>query len=150
VKETWIVLANAARARVLHREAGGRLEELVDLSHPRSREKGSELASDREGHAQKAHGDRGHAGTAFEPHTGPRRKEHEVFAVEIAHYLEDALRQRRCPGVVLIASDPFLGELKSHLNESVKRVVSATIAHDLTRYAGAELERRVSEALDSR
>jgi protein required for attachment to host cells len=123
----------------------------VDLIHPRSREKGSELASDREGHAQKAHGDRGHAGTAFEPHTGPRRKEHEVFAVEIAqHYLEDALGQRRCPGVVLIASDPFLGELKSHLNESVKRVVSATIAHDLTRYAGAELERRVSEALDSR
>jgi len=149
MKETWIVLANASRARILDREPdGGRLEELADLVHPQSREKGSELTSDREGHAQKAHGDPGHAGTAFQPHTEPRQKEHAAFAAEVSRYLEDAVTQGRCSGLVLIASDPFLGVLKSHLSNAATRVLSATIPRDLTSFGGDDLERRVTEALD--
>ena len=149
MKKTWVVLANASRARILDREpGGGLLEELADLVHPQSREKGTELTSDREGHAQKAHGDPGHAGTEFQPHTDPRQKEHAVFAVEVSRYLEDAVTQGRCPGLVLIASDPFLGELKSHLGDAATRVVSATIPRDLTTFAGPDLARRVTEALD--
>jgi len=149
MKETWIVLANASRARILDREPdGGRLEELADLVHPQSREKGSELTSDREGHAQKAHGDPGHAGTAFQPHTEPRQKEHAAFAVEVSSYLEDAVTRGRCPGLVLIASDPFLGVLKSHLGNAATRVLSATIPRDLTSFGGHDLARRVTEALD--
>jgi len=149
MKETWIVLANASRARILDREPdGGRLEELADLVHPQSREKGSGLTSDREGHAQKAHGDPGHSGTAFQPHTEPRQKEHAVFALEVSRYLEDAVTQGRCRGLVLIASDPFLGELKSHLGHAATRVLSATIPRDLTSFAGHDLARRVTEALD--
>jgi len=148
MKKTWIVLANASRARILNREAeGGRLDELADLVHLQSREKGMDLTSDREGHAQKAHGDPGHAGTAFQQHTDPRQKEHAVFALEVSRYLEDAVAQGRCTGLVLIASDPFLGELKSHLGNAAARVVSATIARDLTTFAGADLVHRVTEAL---
>jgi protein required for attachment to host cells len=150
MNKTWIVLANASRARVLAREAkDGRLEELADLVHPQSREKVGALTADREGHAQKAHGDPGHAGTAFQPHTDPRQKEHATFAVEVARYLEDAAVQGRCPGLVLIASDPFLGVLKSHLGDAAKPLVQATLPRDLTTYAGPELARRVTEALDA-
>ena len=148
MKETWIVLANASRARILDREPGGRLEELADLVHPQSREKGIELASDREGHAEKTHGDLGRMRTAFQPHMEPRQKEHSVFAVEVSRYLEDAVTQGRCRGLVLIASDPFLGELKSHLGDAAARVLSAAIPRDLTSFSGHDLERRVTEALD--
>ena len=149
MKSTWIVLANAARARILEREPErGRLDELTDLVHPQSREKGMDLNSDREGHAQKAHGDPGHAGTAFQPHTDPRQKEHAVFALEVSRYLEAAVTQGRCPGLVLIASDPFLGELKKHLGHAAARVVSATIPHDLTSFSGSDLVRRVTEAME--
>lgn len=150
MKVTWIVLANSARARILQRELGGHLHELADLVHPQSREKGSELTSDREGHAQKAHGDRGHAGTEFEPRTDPRHKEHEIFAAEVSRYLEDAILQHRCPGLALFASDPFLGELKSHLSAATARAVSVAIPHDLTSFSGPELARRVTDALEPR
>jgi protein required for attachment to host cells len=149
MKKTWIVLANASRARIFDRDAvGGKLEELTDLVHLQSREKGSDLTTDRPGHAQKAHGDPGHAGTAFQAHSDPRQKEHAAFAAQVSHSLEDAVTQGRCPGLVLIASDPFLGELKSHLGDAATRVLSATIPRDLSSFAGADLERRVSEALE--
>ncbi|BAP87415.1 putative uncharacterized protein [Burkholderiales bacterium GJ-E10] len=149
MKRTWIVLANASRARILDREpGGGRLEELADLVHPQSRDKGSALTSDREGHAQKAHGDPGHAGTEFQPRTDPRQKEHAVFATEVSRYLEDAVTQGRCPGLVLIASAPFLGELESHLGSAARRVVSAAIPRDLTAFSGPDLVRAVTEVLD--
>jgi protein required for attachment to host cells len=149
MKRTWIVLANASRARILDREPdGGGLEELADLVHPQSREKGSELTSDREGHAQKAHGDPGHAGTAFQAHTEPRQKEHAIFASEVSRYLEEAVTQGRCSGLVLIASSPFLGELKSHLGGAAQRVVSATIPRDLSSFSGRDLVQRVTEALE--
>jgi len=149
MKDTWIVLANASRARILEREPeGGRLDELADLVHPQSREKGSELTSDRDGHAQKAHGDRGGLRTSFQPRTEPRQKEHAVFALEVSRYLEEAVTQGRCAGLVLIASDPFLGELRSHLGDAAKRVLGATIARDLTSFAGQDLARRVTEALE--
>jgi protein required for attachment to host cells len=149
MKQTWIVLANASRARILDREPeSGRLEELADLVHPQSREKTSDLTSDREGHAQKAHGDPGHAGTAFQPRTEPRQKEHAVFAHEVSRHLEDAVAQGRCEALVLIASDPFLGELKSHLGHAATRVLGATIPRDLTSFSGHDLAHRVTEALE--
>jgi protein required for attachment to host cells len=147
--KTWIVLANASRARILDRESdGGRLVELENLAHPQSRVKGSELTSDRGGHAEKAHGDPGHAGTEFQPRTDPRQKEHAVFAAEVSRYLENEVAQGRCQDLVLIASDPFLGELKSHLGPTAMRAVSVTIARDLTTFAGRDLAGRVTEALD--
>jgi len=148
MKNTWIVLANSARARVFEREAqNGHLIELLDLVHPQSREKASELTSDHEGHAQKAHGDPGHAGTAFEPHTTPHRKEQAAFAAEISRHLEVAATAGRYGDVALIASDPFLGELKAQLGSATRRFLGATVAHDFTTFAGPDLNRRVTEAL---
>jgi protein required for attachment to host cells len=148
MKNTWVVLANAARARIFERETeSGTLVEMLDLIHPQSREKTAELTSDREGHAQKAHGDPGRSGTAFQPHTTPRQKEHAAFAVEVSRHLEVAATQGRCGDVALIASDPFLGELKSHLGNATRRVLSATVPRDFTTYAGTDLAHRVTEAL---
>lgn len=149
MKSTWIVLANASRARILSRDpSGGLLEELADFVHPQSREKGSDLTSDRPGHAQKAHGDAGHAATAFQAAVDPRQKEHAVFAAEVSHHLEQAVAQGRCQDLVLMASDPFLGELKSHLSEGARRIVRATVPRDLTTFSGPDLVQRVTEALE--
>jgi len=148
MKKTWIVLANSARARVFEREVeSGHMVEVLDLVHPQSREKAVDLTSDQEGHAQKAHGDPGRSGTAFVPHTTPHRKELAAFAAEISRHLEVAATEGRFGDVALIASDPFLGELKAHLGSASQRALSATVAHDFTRFAGADLDRRVTAAL---
>lgn len=148
MKSTWIVLANSGRARIFERSSdNGQLVEMLDLVHPRSRATAAALTTDREGYAQKAHGDAGHAGTAFEPHTTPHQKEQASFAAEVARHLEVAATQGRCVDLALFASDPFLGALKVHLGSAGKRVLSATIPRDFTTFSGPELAHRVTEAL---
>ncbi len=148
MKSTWIVLANAARARIFNRDPGsGHLQELADLIHPESREHGRDLDTDRPGHAQKGHGDAGHAGTAFQPHTGALQREHTAFALEVARYLDRAAVEGRCAELVLIASDPFLGGLKSHLGASSRHMIRDSVPRDLTSFTGKDLEDRVSDAM---
>jgi protein required for attachment to host cells len=89
------------------------------------------------------------ASTQFQPHTDVHEKEHEAFARELAHHLDDAVLAHRCSGLVLFASSSFLGELRSHLGPSTVPRVKAGIALDLTSYNGAELEQRVTQALRS-
>ena len=105
---TWIVVANAARARLCEYDPrDGSLTEMADFVHAPARQKGSDLASDRPGHAEKGQAS---VRTSFEPHTDAHHKERVHFARELAQHLNEAVVQGRCPAVALIASNPFLGE----------------------------------------
>ncbi len=139
----WIVVANASRARVFERDAPtGAMRELIDLVHPASRQKGSALGSDRPGQAAK-----GQASTAFPPRTEPHERESARFAAEVAQQLDEAVLAHRCPGLVLMASSGFLGDLRLHLGDAARHALKAAIALDLTAYSGTELEHRVAGAL---
>jgi ribosomal protein S16 len=79
----WLVVANAARARVLEQtDEVGVFEPVADLVHPQSRMKGERLGSDRIGHARAQGG--GLAGTSFLPHSDPRERQHDDLARRIA------------------------------------------------------------------
>jgi protein required for attachment to host cells len=144
---TWIVVANASRARLCEYDPrDGSLGELADFVHPAGRQKGGDLATDRPGHAQK-----GQTGmrTSFQTHTDMHRKEREHFARELAKQLDDAVLQGRCPSVALIASNPFLGELKAQLGDAATRVLVATEATDLTACDMRQLAQRVAALLEA-
>jgi len=144
---TWIVVANAARARLCEYDPrDGTLTEMADFIHPQGRQKGGDLASDRPGHAEK---DLAGARTSFEPHTEVHHKERVHFARELAGHLNDAVALHRCPAVALIASNPFLGELKAQLGDAAAKLVVATAPTDLTHCAMPELARRVGEILQA-
>lgn len=139
----WIVVANAARARVFERdEDNGALREIADRVHTPSRQKAHELEADRPGHVMK-----GDTSTAFAPHTDPREREHRRFAHEVAQLLDEAAAARRMPGLVLLASNPFLGELKAALGDAARRLLKHSAPVDLTAYQHAELEQRVTRAI---
>ncbi|MEP7296429.1 MAG: host attachment protein [Burkholderiales bacterium] len=142
----WVLVANASRARCFERDADNHaMRELEAFVHPQSRQKGAQLEDARPGHAHK-----GVASTQFDPHTDVHEKEHAQFARELADHLDAAALAHRLPGLVLIASSEFLGELRSQLEHGAAgRLVKAGVALDLTAYNGAELERRVSKALDA-
>lgn len=133
--KNWIVVANAARARVLeeadvpqgaaprpaaHKRHAGSVH-VADLVHPQSRQKGVELATDRAGRMTGS----GHGlhGASYQPRTDPREREHDRFAQEFARVLDQGVAAGRCAGLVLVASDPFLGRLKSHLGEQTGKAV---------------------------
>lgn len=139
----WVLIANGARARSFVRDADNNaMRELCSFVHPESREKGVALGTDRGGLVHK-----GVASTQFAPHTDLHDKEHAEFARELAQYLEDAALAHRYPGLAIIASKSFLGDLRAALGPATQRLLRTSLPLDLTTAVGADLEHRVAEAL---
>jgi protein required for attachment to host cells len=138
----WVVVANGARARVLEATDKGGYEHVADLVHPSSRQKGSELEFDRPGHVTSgAHG----AGSAeYRPRVDPHERELEHFAQEVAGRLNAGVAEGRCAGLLLVASNPFLGHLKAKLSAQAGERVLRTVAHDYTSLSDAELAQRLA------
>lgn len=141
--KNWLVVGNAARARVLEEADAGRgYLHVADLVHPESRQKGVELAAGRPGHVM---GSAHVGGTAYEARTDVREREHDLFAREVAGLLNDGVAGGRCAGLVLVASNPFLGHLKAHLSGPAQKLVLRTVAADYTALDEADLRRRLGQ-----
>ena len=141
--KNWLVVGNAAKARVLEEANAGRgYLHVADLVHPESRQKGVDLAADRPGHLM---GSAHVGGTAYGPRTDVREREHDLFAREVAGLLNEGVAGGRCAGLVLVASNPFLGRLKAHLNEQAQKLVLRTVPADCTALDEADLRRRLSQ-----
>jgi protein required for attachment to host cells len=141
--KNWVVVANASRARVLE-ESGpvGVYEHVADLVHPQSRQKAGDLADDRPGHfpGPAAHGT---GSSAFEPRTSPRVREHDRFASELAALLDEGIADGRCAGLVVVASNPFLGLLTEHLGDRARKAILRSVASDYTALSEQELGQRI-------
>ena len=148
MEKTWILIADAHRARCFERRPSDQsLTELADFVHSTTRISSEPKGSDISGAAGKGHGRTGHAGTQFEPHTEAHAKERASFARELAAYLNDGVATQRCNAIVLIATSPMLGELRPILNSAAAKVLRRSVAADLTHYTGPELKERVTEFL---
>lgn len=145
MKPELIVIANAAHARLFLRDAAdGLLRTLATLEHPDSRRKARDLTEDRLGHERT---DQRPGGVSYTPRSDPRRKAHAQFAREVAGRIDGLLQEGLCHGVVLLASDPFLGELKAHFGEPARHALRKAVPLDLTALDLAELEQRLALVL---
>lgn len=143
--KTWILIADAHRARCFERHAKDHsLTELADFVSPKTSIAGG---GDLTGAAGKGHGRTAHAGTQFEPHTDVGAKERGSFARQLADYLNDAIAAQRCNALVLIATSTMLGDLKPCLSPAASKALKRSVASDLTHYTGPELKERVNQAL---
>ena len=78
---TWILVANASVATVYSNEGPNKgLIRVKTLAHAASREKGSDLVSDRPGHSQS----QGNGHGAFVAAKSPKEVEAQRFALELA------------------------------------------------------------------
>lgn len=140
----WIVVANAASARIFRREsAKAPLAPVAALTHEESRLHASALGTDRPG-SQAA--DNSQGPNHFEPRSDPHRKEHQRFAKEIARQLDEGLKAGAFGTLTVFASAPFMGELTAELSEAVSQRLRAAHNTDLTHVGIAELERRICDA----
>jgi protein required for attachment to host cells len=145
MKRNWWVIANAARARVLEEtDKPGCFRHVADLVHPPSRMKGERLRSDRPGHVEGT--GHGLGSASFLPRTDPRVREHERFSRAVAQTVNDGVAQGHCAGLTLVASDPFLGQIKSHLSAQATKLLLRTVSSDYTSVPDADLARRVRAA----
>jgi len=140
----WIVLADAAAARLYEsRGIGGGLQLVAEFSHPESRERESDLVSDKPGRVQQSAGGR----SAMEPPTPRKKVEAEHFARQVAKALEDGLNKKSYESLVLVTPPAFLGLLRSVLNERVLKRVSATIEKDYLHLDQTDLRERLRDQL---
>ena len=143
---TLIVIANASLARLFDRDAdNGGLLPLATLQHAESRFPGRELADDRPGHEAT---DR--AGShVLQPRHDVRRQEHEKFAHDIAATLRRRFAGNEFSELWLLASSPFLGELRAAMDPPVLATVRVTQASDLTSFGLLEIEDRLRALHDA-
>ena len=136
----WILIANAAHARLLQRDERGRIELLKRFEHAESRMRSSLLGSGTTGGELTA---RGQGRSAFVPRLDAQHREHLHFALELSRALEEGARQHRYASLMIFASSPFLGELKKQLGEATRRLLTEKHDVDLTQVGVAELPQRI-------
>ena len=131
---TWIMVANASQARFFANDGPKKGLTLVkELMHPESREKTSNLVSDRSG----AYGGPGH-GAVGQP-ADPKHHEAERFAQEVSRALEAGRVSNAYDQLILVASAPFMGLINHHLPGQVRSKLSESIDKDYTRLPVKEL-----------
>jgi protein required for attachment to host cells len=133
---SWILVANASTARIYSNNGPKKGLKLVkELNHPESRQKSSDLVSDRPGYMQgfgNGHGSR-------QPATTPKEIEVDKFALEIAKELDHGRTTNDFERLIVVASNPFIGTLNGHLSNHVRGMVSDSMEKDYTKSTQKEL-----------
>lgn len=133
---TWIVVCDAARARVF--ESRGNLQHLAlvaQLEHPQSRRKEEALGMVRRGSVTTGTGIHG----GLPEQTSPKEHEAEQFARILADRMNHAVADQTCQRLVLVAPPHFLGLLRKQLNSAAQACLHRTIDKDYTQLALQEL-----------
>ena len=144
---TWLVVADAARARIFRVEDRG--SKLVPASnhqlvHASLADK--ELVSDKPGRTFDRFGQGRHA---KEPPSDPAEVEARRFAKEVVETL-DAERKKDALGhVILVAPPGFLGDLRAEMREPLSRIVAAQVNKDLSKLTPAELIEHLGDTLST-
>jgi protein required for attachment to host cells len=142
MKADWILIANAAHARLIAREPGSPMVVLKSFEHAASRSKVGDLADDQAGREKS---DSSYGGAALPPRLDAKTKEQLHFARELADYLEPHAQQHAFHRLAVYASSPFLGELKDALRDGTRRLLDGSHDLDLTSFGLSEIERRIGQ-----
>ncbi|MBI4987574.1 MAG: host attachment protein [Rhodocyclales bacterium] len=133
---TWILVANASQAK-LYANTGPKkgLKLVKDLKHPESREKASDLVSDRPGQMHSP----GNGHRASQPKTDPKTNEARHFAQELARELNHGRSRGQVERLILVAPPAFMGLLNEKLDGPTANLVSDRFEKDYTRSTDREL-----------
>lgn len=144
MKLTWILVADSTRARIFTADTpSSPLEEIEDFSHTEGRLHDREITSDLPGKIKSA----GAGGHTFEQPTDPKKHEADVFAHRVAQYLEDAHNANRFDQLLIVAGPSFLGLLRNHLPEQIKKLVRFELDKEITMLSTAEIRQHLPQYL---
>jgi protein required for attachment to host cells len=156
MQTTWIIAANAGRARFFSEtDSAEPLQELEDMVNSAAHLRESDLVTDENGPTS-AEGSSHNIGSnaaagfahnaksgapnkAYQPAQTPSQHEAERFARDIAHYLKEAHQQGRFKQLIISASPEFLGVLRGLLDPQVKSAVKSEFNKDYTHSNAQEL-----------
>jgi len=137
---TWVLVANAAEARLYSTDKIGAVMECVrEFEHPAGRAKGIDLTSDRPTQGKGAgHGPLGETSEA-------KAIELEHFAAELAKALDEGRNINAYRHLVLVAAPHFHGLINKHLDDHTRALVSHDIEKDYTTLSERDLSAKLKE-----
>jgi protein required for attachment to host cells len=139
MQTTWIVAADASRARVFEIAGPEReLREVDQFTHPEGRASNQELKSDANGSRRTGQG-----GDSNGQRVTPVEHENELFSKAVARYLDKARSQHRYDKLYLIAPPEFLGLMRENLGKEVRKIIAEEINKDLSWFGTRDIERYV-------
>jgi len=125
---TWILVANASRAKLFANDGPNRgLALMKEIHHPESRQKNAALVTDRPGSMAGTIG-RG----AMAPQTQPKEHEARVFAQELARELNHGRNGNRYKRAILVAPPSMMGLLNDSLDSVTSHMVTDRFEKDYT------------------
>jgi protein required for attachment to host cells len=140
---TWIVAADASRARILQVADRERLVEVEDLVNPEGRLHNREINTDAKGRFAGPDRPGGHSSDDEERTVDYYNG---IFAKRIADYLESARTQHRYDRLVLVAAPKVLGMMRKELGKEVEKLVMDELDKDLSWFNAREIERYFAKA----
>lgn len=143
---TWVLVADAARARVFRLDPKARhhLVPAMDQELIAPRLPTRELVSDRPGRFTDQGGQGRHAMT---PETDPHRLVKRRFAHDIATLLNEERKKHAFDRLIVAAAPQLLGDLRAEMSDDLKRVVEAEIAKDFSKLPPWEIAEHLTGVL---
>jgi protein required for attachment to host cells len=142
---TWIVSANASRARFFSQSAANApLQEFEDMVNEAVRQRSVEIfETDKIGPTSGTSSTHNTGGQVpnklYEPPQSPEKHQAELFARDIASYLQRCHQEGRFDQLCLVISPKFLGVLRKLLGPEVAAKVKLELDKDYTGFAGKDL-----------
>ncbi len=138
---TYIVVADAARARIFTRDAL-KLVEQDSLVHAASRLHEGDLVTDR---GADVHESTSVTSRASGGENTARTHEELIFAKEVAERLYRARVDNSMEKLILVAPPRFLGQLRDKLDGPTTKLVIHSLSKDLSKASLEEIQEAVSD-----
>jgi protein required for attachment to host cells len=142
---TWIVLADEGRARMLARhEDEGDLVEVDEITDAAAHADNADLRRDAYGRRTPPAGTHSGMPGSNTESAGEEKLDHEaeLFARRVADHLTQAHRAHRFEQLHVAAAPRFLGRLRQHLDDEVRKCVVEEVDKDLLQLDRRELTLR--------
>jgi protein required for attachment to host cells len=145
---TWIVSANASRARFFSQaNAADALEEISDMVNEAVRLRMVETERDKIGPTSATKSIHNVGGPTpnkqYEPPQSPEKHEAELFGRSIVDFLQQAHREGRFQQLSLVVSPQFLGMLRGLLGPQLESAVNIEINKDYTHFGPEQLREQL-------
>lgn len=142
MQTTWVIAADASRARIFQMLGRNQIEEIEDFIHNESRQMDRELRTDAIGQyfPQGAQGSNAKMGHSAVERTEPTEHEAEVFSRTLGGYLDKARTDHKYDQLCLIAPPKFLGLLRKNLSKEALRMVDKEVPKDISWFNPRDIE----------
>ena len=144
-KNTWALVANGGRARLVKYLGDSDAREIIDFNDGHA--SAGELMSDRAG---RSFASMGKSRSGMELHSDPVRNQERLFAQQLAGYLRERVNQGELETLLVAASPRTLGDLRSAFPKLLRDRVILESDKDLTGLAEPQLLHALVELLSDK